>query len=210
MITFSLSNQQARTCWYPYYIFRWTSYGNFPYNTNLISSCPKLTSNSVWTPETEQRAGGSRDTQCGDGDGDGDGGNSRFASSSSIGEGKDNPISHLLTTKDGPRSNQLIKILEAILHLCYDKHYDYFSDISSINTEPTQEYFLSNHLIKRQCPSKHHAKLGVVDHFIGLDVPSGNIPINSNMVENTPISNPYPQAQHHPDNNQGSFTRSHE
>ena len=84
------------------------------------------------------------------------------------------------------------------------------ADIISTNTEPTQEYFLSNHLIKRRRPSKHHGKLGVADHFIGLDVPSGNIPTNSDIVEITPISNPYPQVPHHPYHNQGLFTRSHE
>ena len=41
-------------------------------------------------------------------------------------------------------------------------------------------------------------------------MPSGNSPIISDMIENTPIFNPYPQVQHHPDHNQGSFTRSHE
>ena len=39
---------------------------------------------------------------------------------------------------------------------------------------------------------------------------SGNSPINSDMVESTPISNPYPQVQHDPDHNQESFTRFHE
>ena len=121
-----------------------------------------------------------------------------------------NCISHLSITKDGPQSNQLTKILEAIPYLCQDKHYDYISDIISTNTELTQEYFLSDHSIKKQRPSKHHAKVGVVDHFIGLNVPSSNSPINSDMVENTPISNPYPQVQHDLDHNQGSLTRSHE
>ena len=53
-------------------------------------------------------------------------------------------------------------------------------------------------------------KLGVVDHIIGLDVPAGNSPINSETVEDTPISNPYPQVHHRSDHNQGSSTRSHE
>ena len=119
-------------------------------------------------------------------------GNRRFANSLSIGEVKDNCISHLSITKDGPRSNQLTKILEVIPYLCQDKHYDYISDIISTNTEPTQEYFLSDYLIKRRRLSKHHVKLGVVDHIIGLDVPYGNSLINSDMIEDTPISNPYP------------------
>ena len=90
--------------------------------------------------------GGSRDTHCGDRNGDR--GNSRFANSSFIGDA-DNRISHLSITKDGPRSIQLIKILKAIPYLCQDKHYDYISDIISTNTEPTQEYFLSDLSIKR-------------------------------------------------------------
>ena len=121
-----------------------------------------------------------------------------------------NRISHLSITKDGPRSNQLKKILKAIPDLCQDKHYDYISDIISASTEPTQEYFLSDHLIKRRRSSKHHAKLGVVDNIIGLDVPSGNSPINSETVEDTPISKPYPRVHHGSDYNQESSTRSHE
>ena len=152
--------------------------------------------------------GGSRDTHsC---DCNGNRGNSKFANSSSIGEAKDNRIFHLSITKYGPQSNQLTEILEAIPYLCQDKHYDYISDIISTNTEPTQEYFLSNHLIKKRRSSKYHAKLGVVDHIIGLDVLSDNSPIKSDMVDNTPISNPYPQVQYHSDYNHGSSTRSHE
>ena len=101
-------------------------------------------------------------------------------------KGKDNRISQLSITKDGPRSIQLTKILKAILYLYQNKHYDYIPDIISTNTEPTQEYFSSDHLIKRQFLSKHHARLGVVIHFIGLDVPSGNSPTNSDMVKSTP------------------------
>ena len=148
---------------------------------------------------------GSRDTQRGDRNGDH--GNSRFTNSSFIGD-TDNRISHLLITRDGPRSIQLTKILEAISFLCQDNHYDYISDIISTNIEPTQEEFLSNHLIKRRHPSKHHVKLGVVDPIIGLDVPSGNRPINSEMVEVTLISNTNPQVPH--DRNEGLFSRSHE
>ena len=101
-------------------------------------------------------------------------------------------------------------ILEAILYFCQDKYYNHISDIIRTHTEPTQAYFFSDCLIKRRRSSKHHAKLGIVKHFIGLDVPSGNSPINYDMVDNTPISNPYPQVQHHSNHNQGSFTRSHE
>ena len=71
--------------------------------------------------------GGSCDTQSGNHKGDC--GNSRFANSSSIGEVKNNRISHVSITKDGPQSNQLTKILEGIPYLCQDKHYDYISDI---------------------------------------------------------------------------------
>ena len=134
--------------------------------------------------------GGSRDTHCSDRNGDR--GNSRFANSSFIGDVVCNLIPHLSITKNGPRSNQFTKILKVISYLCQDKHYDYISDIISTNTEPTQEYFLSDYLIKRRRLSKHHVKLGVVDHIIGLDVPYGNSLINSDMIEDTPISNPYP------------------
>ena len=152
--------------------------------------------------------GGSRGTHRGDRNGDH--GNSIFANSSFVEELTSNCISHLSITKDGPRSNQLKKILEAIPYLCQDKHYDYISDIISTNTEPTQEYFLSDHSIKRQHSSKHHVKPGVVDPIIGLNVPSGNSPINSEMVEYTPISNTNPRVPHHSDRNEGSFLRSHE
>ena len=153
---------------------------------------------------------GSRDIQRGDCNCDRDRGNSRFANSSSIGEGKYNRISHLSVTKDGPRSIQLTKILEAIPFLCQDNHYDYISDIISTNIEPTQEEFLLDHSIKRQCASKHYVKLGVVDPIIGLDVLSGNSPINSEMVEMTPISNTNPQVVHHSERNEGLSSRSHE
>ena len=89
---------------------------------------------------------GFRDIQRGDRNGNR--GNSRFANSSSTEEAIDNHISQLSITKDGPWSIQLSKILEAIPYLCQDKYYDYIADIISTNTEPTQEYFLSNHLIK--------------------------------------------------------------
>ena len=121
----------------------------------------------------------SRNTQRGDRNGDC--GNSRFANSSSTGEVKDNRISHLSITKDGPRSIQLTKILKALPLFCQDNHYAYISDIISTNIEPTQEEFLLYLLIKRQRPSKHHVKPGIIDPIIGLDVPSGNIPIKSEL-----------------------------
>ena len=80
---------------------------------------------------------GSRNTQGGNHNGDC--GNSRFANSSSAGEAIDNRISQLSITKDGPQSIQLTKILEAILFLCQDNHYNYISDIISTNIEPTQK-----------------------------------------------------------------------
>ena len=151
---------------------------------------------------------GSRDTQRGDRYSDRR--NSRVANSSSTGEVKDNCISHLSITKDGPRSMQLTKILKAIPFLCQDKHYDYISDIISTNIELAQEEFLSDHSIKRQGPSEHHVKPGVVDPIIGLNVPSNNIPINSKMVETTLISNTNPQVSHHSDHSEGLSSRSHD
>ena len=153
------------------------------------------------------RRKGSRDTQCSNRDCDS--GNSRFTIPTFIGD-TDNRISHLSITKNGPRSIQLTKILKAIPFLCQDNHYDYISDIISTNIEPTQEKFFSDHLIKMQRPSKHYVKPGVVDLIIGLDVPSGNIPINSEMVEMTPISNTNPQVSYHSDRSEGLSSRSHE
>ena len=69
---------------------------------------------------------------------------------------------------------------------------------------------MSNHPIKRRRSSKHHVKLGFVNPIIGLDVPSRNSSIDSKMVENIPISNPYLQVQHHLDYNQEWTTKSHE
>ena len=152
--------------------------------------------------------GGSRDTHYGDRNGDC--GNSRFAISTSTGKVKDNRIFRLSITKDGPWSIQLPNILKAIPYPCQDKYYNYVADIISTNAEPTEEYFLFDHSIKKRGPFKHHGKPEVADHFIGLDVPSGNSPTNSDMVEITSISNPYPHVPHHPDHNQGLFTRSRE
>ena len=151
---------------------------------------------------------GSRNTQRGNRNGNL--GNSRFTNSSSTGEVKDNHISHLSITKDGPWSIQLTKILEALPFLYQDNHYDYISDIISTNIEPTQEELLLDHLIKRRRPSKHHVKPGAVDPMIRLDVSSGNIPINSKMVEDTPISNMNPQALHHSDCSEVLSSSSHE
>ena len=39
-------------------------------------------------------------------------------------------------------------------------------------------------------------KLGIIDLIIVLDVPPGNSPINSEMLENTPIFNLSPKEQH--------------
>ena len=80
---------------------------------------------------------GSRDTQRSNHNGDC--GNSRFTNSSSVGEAKDNCISQLSITKDGPRYIQLTKILEAIPLLCQDHLYDYISNVISTNIETTQE-----------------------------------------------------------------------
>ena len=151
---------------------------------------------------------GSHDTKRGDHNGDR--GNSRFASSSSAGEAIDNRISQLSITKDGPRSIQLTKILEAIPFLCQYHHYDYISDIISTNIEPTQEEFLLDLSIKRQRPSKHHVMPGIIDPIIGLDVPSGNVPIKSKMVEITPIPSTNPQVSHHSVRSEGTSPRSHE
>ena len=152
--------------------------------------------------------GGSHCTYSGDRNGNR--GNSRFANSSFVEKLTSNCISHLLITNNGPRSNQLKKVLKAIPYLCQHKHYDYISDIVSTNTEPTQEYFLSNHPIKRRHSFKHHVKLGVVDPIIGLDVPFGNSPTNSEVVENTPISNLYPRVQHRLNYNLELTTKSYE
>ena len=53
-------------------------------------------------------------------------------------------------------------------------------------------------------------KLGVVDPIIRLNVPSGNHPTNSEVVEYTSISKTNPQVPHHSDHNEGLFLRSHE
>ena len=124
-------------------------------------------------------------------------GNSPFANSSLVEKITNNRISSLSITKDRPRSIQLKKILKAISAICQDEHYDYILDIISTDTKPTQEYFLSNHLIKRKPSFKHHVKVGFVDPIIGLDVPSGNSLIDSEIVENTTNFNSSPQEQYH-------------
>ena len=83
-------------------------------------------------------------------------------------------------------------------------------NIISFNTKPSQEYFLSNHLIKRRHTSKHYVKLGFVDPIIGLDVLSGDSPIEPEMVENTPIFNSNPQDQQRLDCDHESNVKSQE
>ena len=100
---------------------------------------------------------------------------------------------------------------KVILLICQDHHYDYYiSDIISTHIEPTQEDFLSDLLIKRQRPPKHHVKPGIVNPIIRLDVLSGNVPIKSKMVEMTPISNTNPQVSHHSFRSEETSSRSHE
>ena len=146
----------------------------------------------------------SRDTQHSNRNRDRNCGNNRFANSLSVGEVKDNCISQLSITKDGPCSIQLTKILEVIPLLCQDHHYDYISDIMSTNIEPTQEEFLKDLSIKRQRPPKHHVKPGIVDPIIGLDVPCGNVSINFEMIEMTSISNTNSQISHHSVRSEGT------
>ena len=106
-----------------------------------------------------------------------------------------NHISHPTITKSRARSNQLNRILEAISAICQDKDYDCIPNIISSNTEPTQDCFLSNYLIKLQLTSKHCVEQGIVDPIIGLEASSGNSPIDHDMVENTPIFNSNPKDQ---------------
>ena len=108
-----------------------------------------------------------------------------------------NRISHSTITKSGTRSNQLNKVLEAISAIYQDKDSGYIPSIINSNTEPTQDYFLSNHSIKQRLTSEHYVEQGITNPIIGLDVPSGNNPINPAMVENTPSFNSNPQDQQH-------------
>ena len=103
------------------------------------------------------RGGQSQGGSCGRcrGDHNGDHGNNTVNNYSFERKLKDGYLSNLTITKSGPRSNQLKKILDALPDLCQDKHYDYINDIISTNTEPTQDYFSSDHLIKTQPSSKH-------------------------------------------------------
>ena len=78
---------------------------------------------------------GSRNT-C-RGDCNGDHGNSPFANSLFVEKLANNCISNFSITKNGPRSNQLNKILDMLSDLCQDKHYDYIPDVISTNIEPT-------------------------------------------------------------------------
>ena len=136
--------------------------------------------------------------------------NRPFFNSSLVEKLTKNYISYLSITKGGPRSIHLKKILEAKSAICQAEHYDYIPAIISTNTKTTQEYFLSNRPIKRRSSSKHHVKLRFVDPIIGLDVPSGNSPIDSGMVEYTPIFNLSPQEQHCLDYDQESNAKSKE
>ena len=154
------------------------------------------------TRRGEQSHGGSHGT-C-HGDIYGNCGNRPFANSLFVEKLAKNYILHLSIIKSGPQSNQLKKILDALPDLCQDKYYDYIPDIISTNTKLTQEYFLSYHRIKRLRSSKHHVKLGNVNPIIGLDVPSSTSPVNSKMVENTPIFNPNLQEQSRLNYNQKS------
>ena len=53
-------------------------------------------------------------------------------------------------------------------------------------------------------------KPGVIDPIIGLEVPSGNVPIKSEMVEITPIPSTNPQVSHSYVCSKRTFSRSHE
>ena len=86
-------------------------------------------------------------------------------------------------------------ILDALLNLCQDKQYEYISDIISTNTKPTQASFFSTHPVRTQPSSTHHVNPGSINPIIGLDVPSGTSPIDTEIVENLPIFNPNLQEQ---------------
>ena len=119
-------------------------------------------------------------------------------------------ISHLTITKNRARSNQLNKVLKAISAIYQDKDYAYIPDIIHSNIKPTQDYFLSEYLIKRQHTPKHYVKQGITNPFIGLDMPSSNSPINPAMVENTLIFNSNPQDQQCINYNHESIVKSQE
>ena len=104
-----------------------------------------------------------------------------------------NRFPYLSITESRAWSNQLNKVLKEISAIYQDKDYDYILDIISSNTKPTQDYFLSNHSIKRRHTSKHYIEQGNANPIIGLDVPTGNSPIDPEMVEHTPIFNSNPQ-----------------
>ena len=180
-----------------------------PYNTKLILSCFKQVPNSIRTPEVTSQA-----TEA------------LVAPTAAIAmvivetahllilhlwkKKIKNCISHLTITKGGARSTQLNKVLGEISPICQDHHYAYIFDIISSNTKPTQEYFLSDHLIKRRHTSEHYVKQRVVDPIIGLDVPSGSSLIDPEMVENTLIFNLNPQDQQRLGYNHESILKSQE
>ena len=159
-----------------------------PYNTKLILSWFKPTPNSVRTPEVASQAMEVLAAPT-------------TAITMVIAETAHslilhlwkkltkNLISHLSITKGRAQSTQLNKVLKAIFAIYQDEHYDYIPDIISSNTKPTQEYFLSDHSIKRQHTSEYYVKLGFVNPIIRLYVSSGNSPIEPEMIENTPIFN---------------------
>ena len=166
-----------------------------PYNTKLILSCLKPTPNSVRTPGVTSRAIEALTAPT-------------VAITMVIAETAHLSILHLCKINQEPhfpsinyQRRTLINSARqnsqnSIRHLSRLKHYDYILNIISTNAKPTQANSLSNHPIKRLHSSKHHAKLGFVEPIIGLDVPSGNSPINPEMVENTSIFNSNPQEQH--------------
>ena len=121
-----------------------------------------------------------------------------------------NRISHLTIVKSGARSTQLNKVLEVISAIYQDKDYGYILDIINSNIEPTQDYFLSDHLIKQQHTSKHYVEEGIADPIIGLDAPSCNSPIDPETVENTPIFNLDFQDQQRINYNHESIVKSQE
>ena len=69
---------------------------------------------------------------------------------------------------------------------------------------------MSNHSIKQRHTSKHYVKQRITDPIIGLDVSSGNSPIDPAMVENTPIANSNPQDQQRIKYNHVSIVKSQE
>ena len=147
------------------------------------------------------RGGQNQGGSCGRcrGDYNGDCGNNSFANYSFEGKLKDSFLSNLTITKSGHWLTQLKKILDVLPGHCQDNNYKYINGIIITNTEPTQAHFLFVYLVRTQGSSTHHVNPGSVDPIIGLDVPSGASPIDTEMVENPPIFNPNLQEQVRPD-----------